>query len=223
MANMSDDDTSKVWDEYDWERFLQEQELRTERYMELLEKYMDDPCRDEIIAREMQWTHLMDSDAREWEAEVDAKFHEELVEFPATTRSDDLEENLVMSYEKNPVYQKALCFAIELPELLAGLPSHVMEHPANVALRSDSSCVSAKLAAALTDDEVEEIGMSIAYLKRGLFIVNQCMNSLAQLWAGEMLEAERHETIRSRIYEVRDGIVGAMGSLRAEFRKRHGR
>ena len=46
----------RMWDEYDWERFLQQQDQRTEKYMELLEKYIDDPNRDEIIAREMGWT-----------------------------------------------------------------------------------------------------------------------------------------------------------------------
>ena len=44
------------WDEYDWERFLQQQDHKTEKYMELLEKYLDDPQRDEIIAREMGWS-----------------------------------------------------------------------------------------------------------------------------------------------------------------------
>ena len=43
----------RVWDEYEWERFLQQQDQKTEKYMELLETYLDDPRRDEIIAREM--------------------------------------------------------------------------------------------------------------------------------------------------------------------------
>ena len=47
----------RVWDEYDWERFLQQQDRKTEKYMELLEKYIDDPNRDQIIAREMGWHH----------------------------------------------------------------------------------------------------------------------------------------------------------------------
>ena len=56
---MPDDNPDKLWDEYDWERFLQDQELRTEKYMGLIEKYMDHPDRDEIIAREMGWTHMI--------------------------------------------------------------------------------------------------------------------------------------------------------------------
>ena len=49
----------RAWDEYDWERFLQQQDHKTEKYMELLEKYLDDPQRDQIIAREMGWTQLL--------------------------------------------------------------------------------------------------------------------------------------------------------------------
>ena len=47
----------RMWDEYDWERFLQQQDGKTEKYMQLLETYLDDPRRDEIIAREMGWTN----------------------------------------------------------------------------------------------------------------------------------------------------------------------
>ena len=56
----------KMWDEYDWERFLQQQDRKTERYMELLEKYVDDPERDQIIAREMGWSHNIDANESEW-------------------------------------------------------------------------------------------------------------------------------------------------------------
>jgi len=36
--------------------FSQQQDGKTEKYMQLLETYLDDPERDEIIAREMGWT-----------------------------------------------------------------------------------------------------------------------------------------------------------------------
>src|SRR5207245_9918992 len=60
----------RIWDEYQWERFLQQQEGKAEKYMRLLEEYLDDPQRDEIIAREMGWAQLLD--ARDWGAELDA-------------------------------------------------------------------------------------------------------------------------------------------------------
>src|SRR5205814_5060091 len=68
----------RVWDEYEWERFLQQQEGKAERYMRLLEEYLDDPQRDEIIAREMGWTQFLDT--RDWSAELDALRDEDAAE-----------------------------------------------------------------------------------------------------------------------------------------------
>ena len=34
------DEPDNIWDEYDWERFLQQQDRKTEKYMELLERYI---------------------------------------------------------------------------------------------------------------------------------------------------------------------------------------
>src|SRR6187402_789072 len=72
------DEPEKVWDEYDWERFLQQQDRKTEKYMELLERYIDDPNRDQIIAREMGWEHLLDKEGQEWAESVDSQFAEEI-------------------------------------------------------------------------------------------------------------------------------------------------
>src|SRR5213596_3785353 len=70
-----DHEPERAWDEYDWERFLQQQDHKTEKYMELLEKYLDDPQRDQIIAQEMGWTQLLD--AKDWSAEVYALLDED--------------------------------------------------------------------------------------------------------------------------------------------------
>src|ERR1700681_3856125 len=70
-----DHESERAWDEHDWERFLQQQDHKTEKYMELLEKYLDDPQRDQIIAREMGWSQLLDG--KGWSDEVDALLAEE--------------------------------------------------------------------------------------------------------------------------------------------------
>src|SRR3954454_19651330 len=93
-----DPESDRIWDEYDWERFLQQQDQRTEKYMELLEKYIDDPQRDEIIAREMGWTQVLgDGD---WSAEVDALLDEDWrVQNDET--SAGAEQKLTESFEDN--------------------------------------------------------------------------------------------------------------------------
>src|SRR5438132_9052326 len=83
-------DPERVWDEYDWERFLQQQDRKTERYMELLEKYIDDPNRDQIIAREMGWFHLMEEEGRDWAESVESLFDEEMEEVAEEPKPFDL-------------------------------------------------------------------------------------------------------------------------------------
>src|SRR5438105_15211314 len=70
-----DHEPERAWDEYDWERFLQQQDHKTEKYMELLEKYLDDPNRDQIIAREMGWPQFLEG--KDWTQEVDALLEED--------------------------------------------------------------------------------------------------------------------------------------------------
>jgi len=69
----------KEWDEFDYEQFMREGDARTNKYMELLDKYMDHPNRDQIVAREMGWTCL--EDALEEEKEDD--------ELKPSSESDD--------------------------------------------------------------------------------------------------------------------------------------
>jgi hypothetical protein len=46
------------WDEFDYEKLLRESDARTDKYIELLDKYLDHPDRDHIIAKEMGWSWL---------------------------------------------------------------------------------------------------------------------------------------------------------------------
>ena len=130
---MPEENADKSWDEYDWERFLQEQERRTEKYMGLLEKYMDDPDRDAIIAREMGWTHLIGGETREWEDEVESSFEDAVTDEPEPVSS----EPLAFAFEKHPLYRETIAFSAELDELFVRVDESVREHPAAVALRDD--------------------------------------------------------------------------------------
>src|SRR5215217_1970146 len=86
------DEPENVWDEYDWERFLQQQDRKTEKYMELLERYIDDPDRDQIIAREMGWNHLLNKEGRDWADHVDSQFNEEVLGGQDGDEDEDEEE-----------------------------------------------------------------------------------------------------------------------------------
>lgn len=216
-ALMSDSYSENAWDEFRWERFLQDQERRTEKYMELLETYMDHPERDEIIAREMGWNHMINGESREWEAEVDAAFEDE-----AGSGDESGEPMGAFSFERHPIYMAALAFNGELDELLDNSDEKTKEHPAMNALNNQVTLATAKLAAALTDDDVEELGMSIAYLKRAVAAINLALDAAMHLFGGALVSEDIFQRLRAGLFAIRNDIITTMGDYRAEFRRRHG-
>ena len=208
----------RMWDEYDWERFLQQQDGKTEKYMHLLETYLDDPHRDEIIAREMGWTQLLD--AKDWSAEVDALLDENAAE------NDDVDVDHTNgsgeTFQEHHLYRAAFDLTLWIDQLFdqnAGLQNE----PSAVKLATHAALASAKLAAALSGDHLDEIGMTIAYLKRALKAITTSMNAAAELRrAAGLIGRSEYLVLQRRLFEVRDGIVSLMGEYRAEWRRRFG-
>ena len=204
------DEPERVWDEYDWERFLQQQDSKTDRYMELFEKYIDDPNRDQIIAREMGWTHLLEQpgeNVEEVEFEVEDVDGEE-----AETRE---------SFEAQPLYQSAFALTVWIDQLLDSIPN-CQSSPLGVKLASNVAVASAKLAAALSDQENEEIGMTIAYLKRALRAICTAVEAATEMNRNGTLKSAQFNDLFQRLFHVRDYIIVLMGELRAEWRRRYG-
>jgi len=207
-----------IWDEYDWERFLQQQDQRTEKYMDLLEKYIDDPQRDEIIAREMGWTQI--SSDGDWSAEVDALLDEDW-------RSQDDEEcanadqKLSEGFEDHILYRAAFALTVWIDKLF-DQNAALQNEPAAMKLATHAALASAKLAAALSDDDVDELGMTIAYLKRALKAITISLDSAAKLLSEKLIAARQYSVLQQRLFQVRDGIITLMGEYRSEWRRRFG-
>jgi hypothetical protein len=204
------DEPERVWDEYDWERFLQQQDSKTDRYMELFEKYIDDPNRDQIIAREMGWTHLLDQPGESVE-EIDFE-----VEEPEGEETETRE-----SFEAHPLYQSAFALTVWIDQLLDSVPNS-QSSPLGVKLASNVAVASAKLAAALSDQDNEEIGMTIAYLKRALRAISTAIEAATEMNRNGTLKAAHFHDLFQRLFYVRDHIIVLMGELRAEWRRRYG-
>ena len=207
-----------VWDEYDWERFLQQQDEKTEKYMELLEKYLDDPQRDEIIAREMGWPQA--SEDNDWDAEVNAIADEDW-----RSSSDDSEDDQTFAelenFENHNLYRAAFALTIWIDQLF-DQQAALQNEPAAVKLATHAALASAKLAAALSDDDADEIGMTIAYLKRALKAITISMEAAGQLLSDRSITAAQYAVLQKRLFQVRDGIISLMGEYRGEWRRRFG-
>jgi hypothetical protein len=216
---MAEHDPDRAWDEYDWERFLQQQDQKTEKYMELLEKYIDDPHRDEIVAREMGWCHLNQEETEEWTEEEDS--------FEATEGEDELiagsdrQGGASESFEQHVLYRAAFSLTIWIDRLFESSPA-LQNDPAAVKLATHTALAAAKLAAALSDEEAEELGMTIAYLKRSLKAITVAMDASAQMISEKSITREQHTTLNQRIFQVRDGVILLMGEFRGEWLRRYG-
>ena len=207
-----------IWDEYDWERFLRQQDQRTEKYMELLEKYIDDPQRDEIIAREMGWTQILgDGD---WSAEVDALLDEDW-RLQNDETSSGAEQKPSESFEDNILYRAAFALTVWIDKLF-DQNAALQNEPAAIKLATHAALASAKLAAALSDDDVDELGMTIAYLKRALKAITVSLDSAAKLVSEKLIAARQYSVLEQRLFQVRDGIITLMGEYRGEWRRRYG-
>jgi len=210
------DEPEQVWDEYDWERFLQQQDRKTEKYMALLERFIDDPNRDQIIAREMGWTHLLDSEGQQWADSVDSLFDEEAEDEAGDGGGAEEEE----SFEVHPLYQASFALTLWIDQLFEGI-GEAQNLPSAIKLSTHSAVASAKLAAALSDDDVDEIGMTIAYLKRALKAVMTAIDAAMQFRKDAGLSAEKFATLNQRLFQIRDGIILLMGEYRSEWRRRY--
>jgi hypothetical protein len=209
-----------TWDEYEWERFLQQQDHKTEKYMELLEKYLDDPQRDQIIAREMGWTQSLTQN--EWSDEVDALLAEESEEGERLdTRAEASVESGIEGFEDHGLYRAAFALTVWIDQLFDD-DSSLQNQPAAVKLATHSALASAKLAAALSDEDVDEIGMTIAYLKRALKAITTSMEAGAQLLSDRLISSSQYAVLQQRLFQVRDGIICLMGEYRGEWRRRFG-
>jgi len=189
--------------------------------MELLEKYLDHPQRDQIIAREMGWTQLLDDEeGNSWNDEVEEMLAEE-----ASSRDEPGAEQepaaFTDGFEDHTLYRAAFALTVWIDQLFDEHAA-MQNEPAAVKLATHSALASAKLAAALSDDDVDEIGMTIAYLKRALKAITVSMEAGAQLLAEQLITPQQHAVLNQRLFEVRDGIITLMGKYRGEWLRRFG-
>jgi hypothetical protein len=216
-----DAEPDRAWDEYEWERFLQQQDRKTEKYMELLEKYLDHPQRDQIIAREMGWAHLVTGD--EWNDSDDTAAEDpDTIEGQTEPVSETDGTGAVLEgFEDHSLYRAAFALTVWIDQLFDE-NSALQNDPAAVKLATHSALASAKLAAALSDEDVDEIGMTIAYLKRALKAITNAMEAAAQMSAERLINPRQHGVLMQRLFQVRDGIITLMGEYRGEWLRRFG-
>ena len=227
---MPDDDDDfepeEAWDEYTWERFLQEQDRNTEKYFQLLEIYLDHPQRDEIIAAEMGWSFITHGDDGDEETEDDEEttgngFVFESCQGGLIDPDEEDPEDEFEEFTQSKVYADTLRLHRWINRLL-DKREDLRENPEAVRFATRAAVCGAKLAAALCGGDTSEIGMTIAYLKRALKAANDALDALSKLSESGILDRRRSNHARRLIFAIRDSVVDHMGEYRRLWSERHG-
>jgi hypothetical protein len=165
--------------------------------------------------------HLSEEETEDWNEEAESFLDE------AGEGEEDEDSGLnqinacAETFEQHVLYRAAFALTIWIDQLFEANPA-LQNDPAAVKLATHTALAAAKLAAALSDEEAEELGMTIAYLKRALKAVTVALDAAGQLRAEKSITAEQHSAVAQRIFQVRDGIILLMGEFRGEWLRRYG-
>ena len=224
------DGTEEEWDEFRCEELLRESDARTEKYGRLLEKYMDHPDSERIIAHEMGWTWLeeaLDENTQTTSAHEDVDKSTATGEFGSADLElpppDPSREGIDWVRDEHgdivhPIKKHAteVLYAL-LGELrAAGNPEE--HHHGLGEFVAHTMTLSAKLAGALGSVargwNDGEFGLTIASLKRALDILHQALASAEALDAETPFSSDRIVHFRNELFAIREEMLTLMAELR---------
>jgi len=221
-------DPEEKWDEHDYEKFLKESDARTDKYMELLDKYGHSAEAEEKIAEEMGWNREMTPEEAEEEGrriEEMNRAGEEALSEPEP-EPDPEREGIDWIRDEDGDLQHPLqhrCFesSMKFWHLVDEMEAGNSEDEAVVQFVSEFQIAGAKLAGALSgvaeDRHSVDAGFTVACLKRALNHLHQSQSGLEAAAARSLLPEAIVSEARAELFAIREGILRLMD----EFRGRH--
>jgi PAS domain-containing protein len=222
-------DPEEPWDEHDYEKFLKESDARTDKYMELQDKYGDSDEAEEKIAREMGWLRELTEEEAEEERrrieEINAACEAALNEPPP--EPDPHREGIDWIRTKDGDFRHPLqhrCFegAARVWQQTDDLGLDKSADKDLEQFISEFQITGAKLAGALDGiargEGFPEAAFTVAYLKRALDHLHKSQAGLEALAPRKLLPETMVAEARKELFEIREGILRLMD----EFRGRPG-
>jgi hypothetical protein len=214
-------------DEFQWEKFMKESDVRTDKYSKLLDQYMDHPDRDRIVAREMGWTwieEIMDAEdkgALEESGDKDP-FGDvpDLVPNPLTEGTDWVRNE--HGHVEHPLCLRTRNVAMEMwhhAEKLNLLGENGDEDLRGMIFQAQMA--GAKLAGALNHlayDDERDGGFLVAALKRALNYLHDALSHTGTVAAKKLIEPDRLKNFEKKLFEIREEILALMKHYREDVR-----
>jgi PAS domain-containing protein len=218
-------DPEAEWDEHDYEKLMKESDARTDKYLELLEKYGDSDEAEEKIAKEMGWLRELTEEEAEAEQqrveEMNRACEEALNEPPPEpephregidwirTKDGDVRHPL-----QHRCFESAMKFWKETDKL--GLKKSGDEDLQQFIFEFQTT--GAKLAGALNSIArgagFSDAAFTIACLKRALDHLHKSQAGLEAVATKKILPEKMIAVARRELFEIREGILRLMDEFR---------
>lgn len=223
QAGSFEPEDEKPLDEFGYEKFMRESDARTDKYMELLEKYEGHPDRERIVAREMGWEWLEEALEADERGALPPREREEIPPLepnPLTEGVDWVRDK--DGYIHHPLTKRAFESGVAM--------WHYCEDRGLLGENGDTDLfemvfqfqtAGAKIAGALDslaydEDDSRDGGFIVAALKRSLNYLHMSVAAADKVAEKKLLPSDRFESFRSELFEVREKILELMERFRAK-------
>jgi len=215
-----DFDDEKPLDEFGYEKFMRESDARTDKYMELLEKYEGHPDCEKIVAREMGWEWLEEALEADERGALPPREEIEippLVPNPLTEGVDWIRDE--HGHIHHPLTKRAFESAMSM--------WHFCDDHDLLGENGDSDLrkmifqfqtAGAKIAGALDslayDEDLREGGFIVAALKRALNYLHESIAAAEKVAQKKLIAPERLDFFRADLFDIREQILLLMERFR---------
>lgn len=208
-----------AWNEFDWERYLQEQDRSLARYLTIYDQLPNSPTRLDEAARQMGWAE------GEWTSdEADARDDDEHDADDEPADTEDAAQDSLAPYtlHRNPVFVATVALFLGLRATAERLALESRHYPAALAVPYLGALHRTQTFAVLGISALDlgDYALGIAHLKRALACLNQAMQALPT-GADDQPRALRQlrEHALPRLFDLREIWLRVINECRTELQQ----
>ena len=219
-------DPDAEWDEHDFEKLMKESDARTDKYMELLDKYGDSEAAEEKIAKEMGWDQdvledLTDDDEGMSISEMNAICEAAASKPPPEPEPHREGIDWIRTGDgeiRHPLQHRCFESAMKLWHATDELGLDKSDDADLQQFVFEFQTTGAKLAGALNgiaeDHGTADPAFTVAYLKRALDHLHKSQAGLEAVAPKKLLPEKMISDARTELFEIREGILKLMSEFR---------
>ena len=216
-----DPDEDKPMDEFGYEKFMRESDARTDKYMELLDKYEGHPDCEKIVAREMGWEWLEEALEADERGALPPR---EEIEVPPL-EPNPLTEGIDWVRDKDghihhPLTKRAFNSAMSMWHFcndrgLLGEDGDSDLHEMVFQFQTTGAKIAGALDGLGYGEDLREGGFIVAALKRALGYLHNSVEASNKVAEKTLIDPERLESFRTELFDVRAEVLDLMNRFRA--------